>query len=70
MIREFVPDMVKRNEGHVVAVASVAGFGGITNASMYVATKHGVVGKFQNTVSLSSLSFVHSTLIAAGINQM
>lgn len=36
--------MLKRNEGHIVAVSSIAGFGGISKGSIYVATKHGVMG--------------------------
>lgn len=45
-IREFLPDMVKRNEGHFVSVASVAGFSAIPNASAYVTTKHGIMGEY------------------------
>lgn len=44
MIREFLPDMIKRNEGHIAAVSSIAAFEGLSKGSMYVATKHGVLG--------------------------
>ncbi len=36
--------MTKRNEGHIVAVGSIASFSALSGASMYVATKHGVMG--------------------------
>lgn len=44
MIREFLPGMLERNDGHIVAMGSIASFSSIANASMYVATKHGVFG--------------------------
>lgn len=44
MIREFLPNMLERNEGHIVAISSLAGFSGLANECIYAATKHGVVG--------------------------
>lgn len=44
MIREFLPSMIQRNSGHIVAIASLAGLNGLANASVYSATKHGVIG--------------------------
>lgn len=43
-IRAFVPDMVARNCGYVVNVASVAAFLAPIGMSAYVASKHAVIG--------------------------
>ncbi|KAL6955779.1 all-trans-retinol dehydrogenase (NAD(+)) [Sarracenia purpurea var. burkii] len=40
--------MIKRNQGHIVAVSSLAGFMGIPKASMYGATKHGLIGLMES----------------------
>lgn len=40
----FVPDMIKRNEGHIVMIASAAGLLGVPGMAVYSATKHAVVG--------------------------
>lgn len=40
----FLPGMLERNIGHIVNVASAAGFTGIPNMSAYVASKWGVIG--------------------------
>ncbi|MDD5713007.1 MAG: SDR family oxidoreductase, partial [Smithellaceae bacterium] len=44
MIKAFVPDMVKRNEGHVVNVASSAGMLAIPGMGIYSATKFALMG--------------------------
>lgn len=44
MIQEFIPEMIKRNEGHLVAIASSSAFIGLSNASLYASTKHAVLG--------------------------
>ncbi|XP_065210688.1 short-chain dehydrogenase/reductase family 16C member 6-like [Planococcus citri] len=48
MIRAFLPDMMERNQGHIVAVSSLAGLVGIARGSMYVATKHAVMGLMES----------------------
>jgi len=44
MIRAFVPDMAKRNRGHVVTIASAAGLVGVCGLVDYCASKFGAVG--------------------------
>lgn len=44
LIREFLPDMTKYNDGHIVAISSIAGLQGISKGSIYAATKHGIIG--------------------------
>jgi len=44
MIKAFVPDMIKRNEGHLVNIASSAGLLAIPGMGMYSATKHALMG--------------------------
>jgi short-subunit dehydrogenase len=41
--RAFLPGMMRRGRGHIVNVASVAGRFAVPGASVYSATKHGVV---------------------------
>lgn len=41
---EFLPDMVKRKEGHIVNIASAAGLVSNPKMSVYVASKFSVVG--------------------------
>lgn len=42
--KTFVPGMVKRNEGHIIMIASAAGLLGVPGMTAYSATKHAVVG--------------------------
>jgi all-trans-retinol dehydrogenase (NAD+) len=44
MIKAFLPDMVIRNEGHLVNIASSAGLLAIPGMGMYSATKHAIMG--------------------------
>lgn len=43
-IQSFLPYMLKRNSGHIVAIASVASYIGVANFSTYSATKFAVEG--------------------------
>lgn len=45
MAREFLPEMKKRNSGHIVAIASLSSLKGLPNAGAYVASKFGVRGE-------------------------
>ncbi|WP_242604377.1 SDR family NAD(P)-dependent oxidoreductase [Legionella gresilensis] len=40
--RHVLPDMVKRNQGHIVNIGSIAGQDVYTNGNVYAATKHAV----------------------------
>ncbi|KAI5709928.1 hypothetical protein M8J76_003103 [Diaphorina citri] len=44
MVRAFLPDMVKRNQGHIVAISSMSSMTGVANASAYAASKWAVTG--------------------------
>ena len=43
-IREFLPDMLKSNKGHIVTVASMAGTIGTAGLCDYCASKFGAFG--------------------------
>jgi len=42
--KAFVPDMIKRNDGHIIMMASAAGLIGVPGLAVYCASKHAVVG--------------------------
>jgi all-trans-retinol dehydrogenase (NAD+) len=42
--RAFLPEMVRRNRGHVVTIASAAGLVGVARQTDYSASKHAAVG--------------------------
>lgn len=44
MVREFLPDMLENNAGHIVCISSVAALTAAVNASAYFASKYGVTG--------------------------
>jgi len=44
ILREFLPGMIERNDGHIVTVASAAGLIPTRNLVPYCATKHAVCG--------------------------
>jgi all-trans-retinol dehydrogenase (NAD+) len=43
-IKEFLPDMLKANKGHIVTIASAAGTGGVNKLTDYCASKYAAVG--------------------------
>ncbi|XP_011150701.1 epidermal retinol dehydrogenase 2 [Harpegnathos saltator] len=44
MVQAFLPDMIKNNHGHVVAISSIAGLVGFPNLTAYSATKSAIRG--------------------------
>ncbi|KAF2097218.1 NAD(P)-binding protein [Rhizodiscina lignyota] len=42
-VKEFMPDMIEKNKGHIVAVASLASFVAVPGIADYAATKAGVL---------------------------
>lgn len=47
-IREFVPAMLERNSGSVIAISSMAGMVGTANLNDYCASKFAVVGLMES----------------------
>jgi all-trans-retinol dehydrogenase (NAD+) len=43
-VKEFMPDMIKKNHGHIVTIASSAGHVGVPGLVDYCASKFGAVG--------------------------
>lgn len=44
MMQAFLPNMIKKNHGHIVAVSSIAAFKGATHGTVYCPTKSAVKG--------------------------
>ncbi len=42
--KAFLPDMMERNEGHIIMMASAAGLLGVPGLAAYCASKHAVIG--------------------------
>lgn len=67
MTKAFLPDMIDKKNGHIVNIASAAGFLGVPGLSSYCASKHAVVG-FTESLRLElkkdeSLSDIHFTTV-------
>lgn len=45
MLQAFLPSMIEKNHGHVVALSSLAGISGLPNLVPYCASKFAVRGK-------------------------
>lgn len=62
MVKTCLPNMIRKNYGHIVAVSSLAGLAGIPNIVPYSASKFAVAGKSNTCLEL--LQFVlHSEII-------
>jgi all-trans-retinol dehydrogenase (NAD+) len=44
LIKAFLPDMIERNSGHLVSVASIAGLVGVSGLTDYCASKYATMG--------------------------
>lgn len=45
MARTFLPEMVERNSGHIVAISSMSALTGLANGSLYSSCKWAITGK-------------------------
>jgi short-subunit dehydrogenase len=52
----FLPGMLKRNRGHIVNIASMAGLVGVAYLEAYCASKHGLVGFTRSLRASNKLS--------------
>jgi all-trans-retinol dehydrogenase (NAD+) len=50
-VKSFLPDMLERNSGHIVTIASAAGLVGVSGLADYCASKFGAVG-FNDSVRM------------------
>lgn len=57
MVRTFLPSMIKRNSGHIVAISSITALSGVPKLSTYSACTSGIKGKLPNIGKNSTLSF-------------
>jgi NADP-dependent 3-hydroxy acid dehydrogenase YdfG len=64
--RAFLPGMLARGRGHVVNVASLAGRFAAPGASVYTATKHGVVAFSESLNYEAEVRGVHVTAVNPG----
>jgi len=59
LTRLLLPHMMKRNEGHIVNVASAMGLTGVPRMGEYVASKHAIVG-FTDTLRMELKKYGYS----------
>lgn len=62
MIRSFLPGMMKRNSGHIVAISSISSLSGEAKLSAYSASKWGINGKPNATHYDKTFYCKHQTL--------
>lgn len=65
--KAFVPGMMERNEGHIVTIASMAGFNGAKNLTDYCASKFAAVGFHESLcyeLACSGYNNIKFTLVA------
>ena len=65
-IKAFAPDMISKNHGHIITIASGAGLFGISGLVDYCASKFGAVGTHQSlSMELDALGCrgVHTTCV-------
>ncbi|XP_067618724.1 estradiol 17-beta-dehydrogenase 11 isoform X1 [Eurosta solidaginis] len=64
-VKEFLPKMVARKSGHVVAVAALAGLVPLPGAGIYTATKYGIMGFMEALrceLRLSDCDYIRTTV--------
>lgn len=57
MLQAFLPSMIEKNHGHIVALSSLAGIGGLPNLVPYCASKFAVRGKKARTLLNFNIAF-------------
>lgn len=65
--KAFLPDMIKKNKGHLVSIASVAGQVGTVQLSDYCASKFACIGfeeSLRMELRMNGLTGIKSTLVA------
>ena len=62
LIREYMPDMIKKNKGHIVGVASMASFAAGPGIVDYAAAKAGVLALHEGWCTWESLLFKISNI--------
>lgn len=63
--KEFLPKMIARKSGHVVAVAALSGLVPLPGAGIYTATKYGIIGfmeALRSELRLSDCDYVRTTV--------
>uniref|UniRef100_A0A2S2NV88 Short-chain dehydrogenase/reductase family 16C member 6 n=1 Tax=Schizaphis graminum TaxID=13262 RepID=A0A2S2NV88_SCHGA len=66
MIRSFLPSMMKRNTGHIVAISSISSLSGEAKLSAYTASKWGINGMMESLreeLREHSHNKIHTTVV-------
>ncbi|XP_035226480.1 short-chain dehydrogenase/reductase family 16C member 6-like [Stegodyphus dumicola] len=64
--KAFLPDMIKKNHGHLVSIASLAGLGGMPQLTDYCASKFAAVGLMESLyveLHAEGYSNIHTTTV-------
>jgi short-subunit dehydrogenase len=69
LTKKIVPQMLKRDSGHLVIISSLSGKYGVPRTSSYAASKHAVQGFYESLRSEIADSGVKITIIVPGIIQ-
>ncbi|PVD31887.1 hypothetical protein C0Q70_07312 [Pomacea canaliculata] len=65
-VKAFLPDMMKRNSGHIVSIASSAGLFGVAGLADYCASKFAAVGFMESMraeLAAMGLTGIHTTVV-------
>ena len=65
-MKAFLPHMIEQNSGHIVTIASAAGFVGVARMPAYVAAKWGAIGLSESVrleLDLMGIKGVHFTIV-------
>lgn len=70
-VREFLPNMIEKNHGHIVTVASALSMTGAAQAAAYSASKYGLIGMHesirQEILSRYKKPGIQTTLVCPGL---